>query len=125
MKLTVRNLRSAGAANVVVQVEFDPADGFVVAGLRSGRLPILLPGGEEVLTWNLIPIECGYVKVPIIKVTDRRPVAGAGADASEGDGEVVPVVDVRRDGRSEDGQDRLNTPTKDGANPGAVVLVLP
>lgn len=76
MKLTVRNLRSAGAANVVVQVEFDPADGFVLAGLRGGRLPILLPGGEEVLTWNLVPTECGYVKVPTIKVNDRRLTAG-------------------------------------------------
>ncbi|KIP04097.1 hypothetical protein PHLGIDRAFT_31528 [Phlebiopsis gigantea 11061_1 CR5-6] len=123
MKLTVRNLRSAGAANVVVQVEFDPADGFVLAGLRGGRLPILLPGGEEVLTWNLVPTECGYVKVPTIKVNDRRLTAGA--DTSEGEGEVVPVVDIRRDGRSKDGQDRMNTATKDGAGPDIVVLVLP
>ena len=110
---------------MVVQVEFDPADGFVVAGLRGGRLPLLLPGGEEVLTWNLVPIECGYVKIPKIQVMDRRPAAGAGADAAEGEGEAVPVVDIRWDGRSEDGQERLNNATKDRASSGASVLVLP
>lgn len=129
MRLTVRNLRRSGAANVVVQIEFDPSDGFVLAGIRSGRLPILLPGGEEVLTWNLIPIECGYVKIPKIKVTDRRISAGGGSDAQgESEGEAVSVIDVRWDGRSEDGQERLRTVVKDNKSSACsdvVVLVLP
>ena len=129
MKLTVRNLRRTGAANVVVQIEFDSSDGFVLAGLRSGRLPVLLPGGEETLTWNLVPIECGYAKVPRIKVTDRRAPAGAGSDAqTESEGEPVSVVDIRWDGRSEDGQERMRTVVKDrkgSVGSDVVVLVLP
>jgi trafficking protein particle complex subunit 11 len=129
MRLRIRNSRSTRAANVVIQVDIDPSDGFVLAGLRSGRVPILLPGGEEVLTWNMIPIECGYVRVPRMKVTDRRTPTVSGADVqADGDGEVVSVVDVRWDGRAEDGQERLRNTGKDGKNAGfsdSVVLVLP
>lgn len=125
MRLTVRNLRASGAANVVVQVEFDPSDGFVLAGLRSGRIPVLLPGGEEVLVWNMVPIECGYVRVPRIRVTDRRTPAG-GADADH-EGELVSVVDVRWDGQSEGAQERLRNASSDkkGSISDGVILVLP
>ena len=69
---------------------------------------MLLPGAEERLTWNLIPVECGYVKVPKIRVTDRRNVidsqlaANANANAVAGkpaqsEGEEVRVVDMRTD----------------------------
>lgn len=126
MRLTVRNMRQRGAANVVVQVEFDPSDGFVLAGLRSGRVPLLLPGGEEVLVWNMIPIECGYVRIPRIKVTDRRTLAG-GTDAQDQEGDVLNVVDVRWDARTEEGQERLKDVSTDrkGGTSDAVVLVLP
>ncbi|KAL6305207.1 Gryzun, putative trafficking through golgi-domain-containing protein [Sparassis latifolia] len=104
LHLTVRNRHPTHGANVIVQLEPDNADGFVAAGLRSGRIPILLPGGEERLMWKLIPIECGYVKLPRIKVTDRRKAVGvqavAGQDAEvETEGEQVQIVDVRWDGR--------------------------
>lgn len=127
MRLTVRNLRQTGAANVVVQVDFDPSDGFVLAGLRSGRIPILIPGGEEVLTWNLVPIECGYAKVPKIRVTDRRVPAGAGAEAqTEHEGEAIAVVDVRWDGRADTGEERLRTKDRKGSSASDItVLVLP
>ena len=46
--------------------------GFVVAGLRSGRIPILLPGAEETVTWRLIPVECGHVSVPRMRIMDKR-----------------------------------------------------
>lgn len=104
--MLIRNRRPTRSANIVVQVEFDASDGFVLAGLRAGRIPILLPGGEEVLTWNAIPVECGYAKLPKIKVTDRRqhvaPSTGAVPEITppEGEGEVVIVVDVRSDERS-------------------------
>ncbi|KAI0343684.1 hypothetical protein BDW22DRAFT_1328221 [Trametopsis cervina] len=106
IRMLIRNRRPTRSANIVVQVEFDASDGFVLAGLRAGRIPILLPGGEEVLTWNAIPVECGYAKLPKIKVTDRRqhvaPSTGAGPEVTppEGEGEVVIVVDVRSDERS-------------------------
>lgn len=103
MRLIVRNRRVSRSANVIVQVDFDASDGFVLAGLRSGRIPILLPGGEEVLTWNMIPVECGLVKIPRIKVTDRRTPVGA-EPPGDFEGEEVPVVDIRRGARSDAGQ---------------------
>lgn len=101
--LTVRNRHSSCSANVTVALDLNPSDAFVVAGLRNGRLPILLPGSEEKLSWNLIPIECGYVKIPRIKVMNVRratlPSQGAGVPNTEDDveGEAVKVVDVRAD----------------------------
>ena len=68
-----------------------------MSGLRSGRVPILLPGGEEELIWRLIPVECGYAKVPKIKVVDRRTMS---TGEIESEGEVVKVVDVRWDRRA-------------------------
>ena len=108
-------------------------DGFVVSGLRNGRVPVLLPGSEEKLIWNIIPIECGFVKVPRIKVTDRRKTipgsqgtneVGANVDAFAGD--QVKVVNLRRGVRQDDslieGSDPVNNQTSDEP---ATVLVLP
>ena len=106
IRMIIRNRRPTRSANVVVQVEFDPTDAFVLAGLRAGRVPILLPGSEEILTWNAVPVECGYARLPRIKVTDRRQrmVALPGAapsegSAAEGEGEPIRVVDMRSDER--------------------------
>ncbi|CAL1711378.1 unnamed protein product [Somion occarium] len=72
LQLTIRNGHPTKSANIILQLEPDAVtDGFVVAGIRNGRLPILLPGGEEIIKWNLIPIECGWVKVPKIKGKGR------------------------------------------------------
>ncbi|KAF8841726.1 hypothetical protein BDN67DRAFT_927820 [Paxillus ammoniavirescens] len=103
MHLTVRNRKTTHSAVVTVSLDPQPPDGFVVAGLRSSRLPLILPGAEEKLTWNLIPIECGLVRVPSIKVLDHRSVPagtgdGVGASA-EVEGEAVKVIDVRFDRR--------------------------
>ena len=104
---------------MTVQLEPDATtDAFVVAGLRHGRIPILLPGAEESITWNLIPVECGLVRVPSIKVLDRRSAvqvsqqaeqgaAGQGAPIQEGD--MVRIVDVRWEARSERGQESDGT----------------
>lgn len=89
MHLMVRNRHTSRLAVISVSLDPQASDGFVVAGLRSGRLPLVLPGGEERVTWNVIPIECGYVKVPRVRVMDHR---------SGGEGEVVRVVDVRFEG---------------------------
>lgn len=103
----------------MISVALDPqpqpqtasSDGFVVAGLRRGRLPLVLPGGEARVTWNVIPIECGYVQVPRVRVVDHRTGEG-GEQGAEGEGEVVRVVDVRYErwgGEGEDGQVDVGT----------------
>lgn len=94
---------------ISVTLDPQPSDGFVVAGLRSGRLPLVLPGAEERVTWNVIPIECGYVKVPRVKVMDHRRGEGGALGASgekEQEGEAVRVVDVRYEQWGEEGQER-------------------
>ena len=95
LRLVIRNARPTRAANITVHIEFDAADGFVLAGLRSGRVPVLLPGAEEELRWNMVPVECGLVRVPRIRVVDRRVGSGEGEE-----GEEVEVVDLRRDARA-------------------------
>ncbi|KAJ7350608.1 Gryzun, putative trafficking through golgi-domain-containing protein [Mycena albidolilacea] len=133
LTVTIRNRHPSRSANVTIQLEPDPSDGFVVAGLRSGRVPIMLPGGEEKITWRLIPIDCGYVRVPRMKIVDkRRAIASAqglrepNAEV-ETEGDLIKIINVRLDrarerklaGRVsvesvEDGDARLDT-----------VLVLP
>ena len=105
LSLTIRNYHPTRSANIVVQLEPDLMDGFVVSGLRNGRVPVLLPGSEEKLIWNILPIECGYVKVPRIKVMDRRKAisssqsttneAGANSEAAI-DGDLIKVIDLKR-----------------------------
>jgi trafficking protein particle complex subunit 11 len=127
LTLTIRNYHPSKSANVAVQLELDASDGFVIAGLRSGRIPILMPGAEEKLTWKLIPIECGYVKVPRIKVMDlrRTPASNveSGAEEAESKSEMVKVIDVRIDHSTVPdgaGQSRMDYRAEE-----SIVLVLP
>ena len=104
LTLTIRNHHPSKSANIAVQLDLDASDGFVIAGLRSGRVPILLPGTEEQLTWKMIPIECGHIKVPRIKVMElRRAVTVSDVEPEteglESKGEVIKVIDVRFDHR--------------------------
>ncbi|KAG6879137.1 hypothetical protein C0992_004954 [Termitomyces sp. T32_za158] len=88
----------SASANVVAHLELEPSDGFIVAGLRSGRLPILMPGDEEKFTWKLIPIECGHVRIPQIKVMDKRPIFTGETEPTAETmtlGETVKIVNVR------------------------------
>lgn len=117
LTLTVRNHQPKRSANITVQLEPDPSDAFVVAGIRSGRLPVLLPGDEHKVSWKLIPIECGYVHVPKLKVLDRRNV---GSDGQDPEGEPVKIVDIRVEHR------RVREDTVEEKRMGiAPVLVLP
>lgn len=139
LQLTIRNGHPTKSANIIVQLEPDPiTDGFVVAGLRSGRLPILIPGGEEEVRWNLIPVECGWVQVPKIKVMNRRPpFPSPQGQEAELEGENVDIVDVRWDSRSgessADVRISVDAPRKSGegvkiddaSHSDAIVLVLP
>ena len=127
MYLTIRNHHPTRSANITVQLDPDPTDGFVVAGIRNGRVPILLPGAEERLTWRLIPLECGHVALPRLKVMDRRrALGGAGSDAEEeSQGDMVKVVDVRRDERDEAGSAVGVVGALDAGRGWSSMLVLP
>ena len=104
---------------MVVQLEPDSLDGFVVAGVRNGRVPVLLPGAEEVLVWQMVPIECGYLKLPRVKVVDRRKAAPTAGEAPEAPprGEIITVVDLRSDARLAN--------SEGAAEAEATILVLP
>ncbi|KAI0669719.1 Gryzun, putative trafficking through golgi-domain-containing protein [Trametes maxima] len=150
LRLTIRNRHPTRSAAATVQLEPDGAagrDAFVVAGPRHARVPVLLPGQDVCVAWNLVPIECGRVRVPRVRVLDRRSVVpaavggsqgaqGAGASAGTGqggaaegqgqsEGDEIEVVDVRWEGRperveDEDGREVVVTATQD-----AYVLVVP
>jgi hypothetical protein len=97
IQLLIRNNPLSQTASVKVQLETEPSDGFVVVGLRSGHVPLLLPGSEEKQTWKLIPVECGHVKVPRVKVFVRWKMSADGAEdanAEEEEREVVELVNV-------------------------------
>ncbi|KAF7428799.1 hypothetical protein PC9H_008031 [Pleurotus ostreatus] len=133
--LSIRNNHPTRSANIFVQLEPDPSDGFVVAGARSARLPILMPGSEEKITWKLIPLECGYVKIPRIKVIDRRKaiasaqgIGGPNAEI-ETEGETIKIINVALDRRGEQGVEEPQARASRGADPArdgiATIFILP
>ncbi|KAI6095077.1 Foie gras liver health family 1-domain-containing protein [Pisolithus sp. B1] len=98
MHLVIRNRNATRSAVVAVALDQSTADAFVVAGPRGGRLPTILPGAEEKVTWNLIPVECGLVRVPHVRVVDYRMAPSAnddGSSASVDEGVLVHVIDTR------------------------------
>lgn len=113
LTLTIHNAHPTLSASIAITLEpVDPITGessFVVSGLRSGRIPTLLPGGQEVLVWKVIPLECGHVKLPKIRVVNRRRMIaserGLGGEGAgvETEGEEVRVIDVRVEGKVESG----------------------
>lgn len=133
LRLTVRNRHPTRTATPTVQIEPDAMDAFVIAGLRHGRMPVLLPGQEDALTWNLIPVQCGLVRVPRVKVLDRRSAvqlagASAGSGAAEGEqaeGDDVEIVDVRWDGRPQRMLDEEGVEVQVVKGHDAYVLVVP
>ncbi|KAL0578934.1 hypothetical protein V5O48_003082 [Marasmius crinis-equi] len=140
MSLMIRNRHPTRSANITVHLDPEPTDGFIVSGLRNGRVPVLLPGGEERLVWRLIPVECGYVKPPKIRILDRRKaiassqgLGGPGADVQT-EGVPVKLVDLRTEQKVVSlnivGASPTDGAVEDGAkqaddNPIAHVLVLP
>ncbi|KAF5354759.1 hypothetical protein D9756_005506 [Leucocoprinus leucothites] len=102
LDLSIRNYHPTLSANILCQLETDNVDSFVVSGLRSGRLPILLPEAEERIAWRLIPMECGHLRLPKIKIHSRRKIGPVqvpnSADGQDGpyEGETVKIVAVRR-----------------------------
>lgn len=104
MHLIIRNRHPTRSANIAVQLRPDPADAFVVSGMRQARMPILLPRTEERIYWNIVPVECGYVSLPRLTVANHRRRAG---EEGEQEGELVKVVDVRWDNRGPASQGRM------------------
>ncbi|KAK0486236.1 Foie gras liver health family 1-domain-containing protein [Armillaria novae-zelandiae] len=126
LTLTIRNNHPTRSASCTVHVEPDPSDGFIVAGLRSGRLPILLPGAEEKILWNLIPVECGYVKLPTIKVVDHKKLINNMGEG-EVEGQAVKIVDesvVAESNETEEATEPTNHES-DSQEVWGAVLVLP
>jgi len=91
----------------------EPTDGFVVAGLKSATLPLLLPETAEELTFNVIPINVGVLRLPHFKV-NLRTLPQKGQEESDvqrstdtlggaGTGEIVESVDMRWDERDAEG----------------------
>ena len=134
MTLTIRNYRPTRSANITVHLEPDSLDNFVVSGMRTGRVPVLLPGAEEKLIWRIIPLECGYVRLPRIKVIDRRraipasQIPGDIVPAPEGStGDPVKVIDLRYDAwvDFESGKDDSRTEHVGHPEGPGTILVLP
>lgn len=97
----VRNNDPLRSADLTFTLE--PSDGFVIAGLRSGALPLLLPGTESTVSFSLIPLTTGIIKLPIFKVQRLVAEDPSNPHRSESElatrtgiaSEVVPVVDGR------------------------------
>jgi len=91
----------------------EPTDSFVVAGLKSATLPLLLPGTAEELVFNVVPLTVGVCQLPNFKVTLRTlPQRGQeendpqrSTDTLGGTGavEIVESVDMRWDERDAEG----------------------
>ena len=133
-RMTLRNHHPSRSASLTVQLEPDANDAFLIAGQRKALVPMLLPGAEAQLVWSLIPMECGFVRVPKIQVVDKRkagllaPPTDNDLPATEEEGTSVRVFDLRR-GEKVEVVESDETPegTPDVVNMGSIgpVLVLP
>ncbi|KAG8829043.1 hypothetical protein FRC17_007182 [Serendipita sp. 399] len=96
--IKIRNNDILHSADLSFSLE--PTDNFVTAGMRSGRLPLILPGTEELLGINLIPTAVGVVKLPLFKV--QRVAVEPSARSEAGDSsrislaaDIIPTIDER------------------------------
>jgi len=121
LRLTVQNRRKFRTAEPILDV--DSSEAFVLSGPRHARLPMLLPGTSDDVFFNLIPLSCGFVRLPTFKVHDRRKLGvlreDEGGSSIDPSGEAamnseedriaaarVPVLLVERDIRP--GRDSLD-----------------
>lgn len=81
--------------------QLEASDHFVVSGLRAGSLPLLIGGSEERIPFSLIPISCGIVRLPTVKITQRKK--GQPTEIKEEEVEKeYPVIDGRFEERYQD-----------------------
>ena len=129
LRPTVRNRHPTRSINITVQLGANPADLFVVAGLRHGRIPILLPDVEKSVTWSLFPIDCALVNIPTVKVLDRRSavivMGQSQPHVTQAEGDEGRIVDVRWEGRKEASGDEKSHDEQLAKAQDAYVLVLP
>ena len=100
LELIVRNHHPTRTALLSVSLDTSvPPDnnteGFFVAGIRSARIPLLLPGKEEKVQWRLIPVMCGdEVMLPKIRVVNVRNSSRVEEDEGQTNvaEEPVPLV---------------------------------
>lgn len=81
--------------------QLEPSDHFVVSGLRSGTLPLLVGGSEERIPFNMIPISCGVVRLPTFKITHRKKETSTQVKEGEEIEKRYPVIDGRLEERNE------------------------
>ncbi|EJD46843.1 hypothetical protein AURDEDRAFT_86850 [Auricularia subglabra TFB-10046 SS5] len=116
LRLVIQNRHASRTADLALQLE--PNEHFVLSGLRSGRVPLLIAGAQEELFFNAIPLTCGELRLPAIKLLDRRSAVaptdpyGDGRPASpahnaQAEAELVsvPVRDARFDAQTASGDD--------------------
>lgn len=71
MLLTLRNPASSGrTANIMVSLE--PSEQYVASGLKGGRVGIIPPGEDTEIRWRIVPMECGWIGPPIVRLMDVR-----------------------------------------------------
>lgn len=66
-----------------------------------------MPGAEEKLTWTFIPVECGFVRIPKMFVTDKRLAEPRSEDVLKAPsqdevGKPVRIIDTRREWRDQE-----------------------
>ena len=111
LEIVIRNQHPTRTVFPKVSLELGASESFVVAGVRNGRLPALIPGGEARIIWQLIPLECGpAVPLPTIKLTDsRRTQEIADSQAMdvplEASADLIRIIPLHSDRRLEDGSD--------------------
>ncbi|KAF8514641.1 Foie gras liver health family 1-domain-containing protein [Hysterangium stoloniferum] len=103
IKLRLRNHHPWRTADIHLQLE--PSDNFVVSGLRSGNLPVLLAGSEESLSFNIIPVSCGIARLPTFKLFDRRKETQERQSHEGAEGARIPTIDSRVEERSDGGEE--------------------
>jgi trafficking protein particle complex subunit 11 len=92
LRLEIRNRHPTRTADITVQLEaVDTGSGSacIVAGPKSAHLGVMLPGVQEAVFWNVVPLECGWVKVPGVRVVDKRKGPRLSGDAGSGEGSVI------------------------------------
>ncbi|KAG8758578.1 hypothetical protein FRC14_007889 [Serendipita sp. 396] len=98
LSIKIRNSDPLLSADLSFSLE--PTDAFVIAGMRAGRLPLILPDTEEALSFNLIPTIVGVVKLPLFKVQrveveDSSRSETVEQTRSSSSTEIVPTIDER------------------------------
>jgi len=107
--LSLHNTNSQSTARVQLRAEQN--DSFIIDGLRQGVLPIMVPEAVIVLEFVLIPLACGSLSIPDIRVWDIREYVKEGEQSAEEQlGREIRVVDSRKPEETQ-GEDLTETNT--------------